>query len=250
MDVVALDLVAVLGDLHLGADEPDVADVMLRAGIRTAGEVDVDRAVELHARSRTNARSPRRDAWCWTLRACSRHCRCRRRGRRGSKSPWSKARSLRWRASAAATRSSATPEIRRFCQTVRRISPSPNSCGDLGEPAHLLGGDLADRKHDADPVKAFLLLRGARRYAPAGRRPAAARWLRPARAELAAELVFHRGEEFLKAPGVEHIFEPRLGAIGAVAVVDEDAHHGVGHHGRLVGLDDRRRCRGRSPDGR
>src|SRR5580704_17114946 len=32
-DVVTLDLVAVLGDLHLGAKEPDVADVMLPAGI-------------------------------------------------------------------------------------------------------------------------------------------------------------------------------------------------------------------------
>ena len=55
---------------------------------------------------------------------------------------------------------------------------------------------------------------------------------------MCAELLLDRGEEFLEAPGVEHIFEPRLGAVGAVAVVDEDAHHGVGDLGGVVGLDD------------
>src|SRR5258707_1092289 len=48
VDVIALDLIAVLGHLHLGADEADVADVVLRAGIRAAREMDVERAVELH----------------------------------------------------------------------------------------------------------------------------------------------------------------------------------------------------------
>ncbi len=33
----------------------------------------------------------------------------------------------------------ATPESSRFCQTVRRISPSPKSSRDCSEPAHLLG---------------------------------------------------------------------------------------------------------------
>ena len=53
-----------------------------------------------------------------------------------------------------------------------------------------------------------------------------------------AELVFHGAQELLKAPGVEDVFEPRLGAVGAVAVVDEDAHHGIGHLGGVFGLDD------------
>ena len=46
LDVIALDRVAVLGGLHLAGQQPDIADVMLRAGIRAAGEMDVDRAVE------------------------------------------------------------------------------------------------------------------------------------------------------------------------------------------------------------
>ena len=49
-----------------------------------------------------------------------------------------------------------------------------------------------------------------------------------ARIELAAEFLFDGGEKLLKAPGVEHIFQPRLGAVGAIAVLDEYAHHRVG----------------------
>ena len=56
--------------------------------------------------------------------------------------------------------------------------------------------------------------------------------------ELVAELVFHGAEEFLKPPGVEDVFEPRLGAVGAVAVVDKDAHHGIRHPGGVFGFDD------------
>ena len=36
--------------------------------------------------------------------------------------------------------------------------------------------------------------------------------------ELAAELLLDSGEEFLDAHGVEHVFQPRLVAVGAVAV--------------------------------
>src|SRR5580700_8114776 len=56
--------------------------------------------------------------------------------------------------------------------------------------------------------------------------------------ELAAELFFHGGEKFLEAPGVEYVFEPRLGAISAIAMLDEDTDHSVRHHGGLVRLDD------------
>jgi hypothetical protein len=40
------------------------------------------------------------------------------------------------------------------------------------------------------------------------------------------------------AHGVEHVFQPRLVAVGTVAVLDEDAHDGVGNSGRLLRLDD------------
>ena len=56
--------------------------------------------------------------------------------------------------------------------------------------------------------------------------------------EGAAELLFHRGQELVEAPGVEHVFQPRLVAVGAVAVLDEDADDGVGDRGRFGGLHD------------
>src|SRR5947209_15554828 len=46
--------------------------------------------------------------------------------------------------------------------------------------------------------------------------------------ELRAELLLDQPEKFLDAETVEHVFEPRLGPVGAVAVIDEDAHNGVG----------------------
>ena len=49
-DVIALDGVAVLGGLHLAGEQADIADVVLRAGMMAAGEMDVHRAVELDAR--------------------------------------------------------------------------------------------------------------------------------------------------------------------------------------------------------
>ena len=49
-DVIALDRVAVLGDLHLAGEQADLADIVLRAGVMAAGEMDVDRRVERDAR--------------------------------------------------------------------------------------------------------------------------------------------------------------------------------------------------------
>jgi len=56
--------------------------------------------------------------------------------------------------------------------------------------------------------------------------------------KLAAELFLRRGQELFDTPGVEHVFEARLGAIGAVAVIDEDANHRVGNRRCVRGLDD------------
>jgi len=46
--------------------------------------------------------------------------------------------------------------------------------------------------------------------------------------ELAAELLLDEREHLVDAEPVDDVFEPRLGAVGAVAVVDEDAHDRVG----------------------
>src|SRR3974390_1165552 len=48
MDVIGLGLIFLVGALGLGAEEPDIADVMLRAGIRAAGEMNVERMIERH----------------------------------------------------------------------------------------------------------------------------------------------------------------------------------------------------------
>ncbi len=54
--------------------------------------------------------------------------------------------------------------------------------------------------------------------------------------ELAAELFLQHADEFFDAHGVEHVFQPRLGAVGAVAVVDKDPHHRVGHRAGIFRL--------------
>ena len=107
-----------------------------------------------------------------------------------------------------------------------------------GDAAHLRRRELADRQHDADPVQAFLLLgmhadmSGAIEHRP--RRDG----LGGNAGELPAELLLDQREVFVEAHGVEHVFHPRLVAVGAVAVVGEDAHDGVGDLGCVRGLHD------------
>src|SRR5215471_12478135 len=48
-NVITLDRIAIFGHLHLGREQADVADVVLRAGMMTAGQVDIDRPVEFDA---------------------------------------------------------------------------------------------------------------------------------------------------------------------------------------------------------
>ena len=50
MQVIPLDLITVVVDRHLGTNQPDVADIVLGAGIVAASQVDVDRLVERYAR--------------------------------------------------------------------------------------------------------------------------------------------------------------------------------------------------------
>ena len=134
------------------------------------------------------------------------------------------------RACAAASFSVGTPEIRRFCQTVRRISPSPNSRAISASPR--ICATVIRPTGTTTPIQfspsCFCAMHadmgGAIEVGP--RRDRAGHGA----VELAAELLLHGGEKFLDAHGVEHIFQPRLGAVGAVAVLDEDAHDRVGDH--------------------
>ena len=88
---------------------------------------------------------------------------------------------------------------------------------DLGKPAHLLAGDLAERQRDADPVQPFLLLpvHADMRHA-VERRTRHHRFRRHA-GERLAEPLLDQAEEFVVAHPVEHVFQPRLVAVGAVA---------------------------------
>ena len=48
--MIALDGVVLLADRHLGGDQADIADVVLRAGMVAAGEMDVERRVDVDPR--------------------------------------------------------------------------------------------------------------------------------------------------------------------------------------------------------
>src|SRR5262245_54851330 len=56
--------------------------------------------------------------------------------------------------------------------------------------------------------------------------------------ELAAEFFLHKREEFLDPHFAEPVFTPRLRAVGAITMLDEYAHHRIGHRCRIHGLDD------------
>ena len=133
-EMIALDRIVILADRHLRRDQADIADVMLRAGMMAAGEMDVERRVDVDARLAPVADLGGMALGVRTPRTCSRHCRCRRSARRGFARPRPQARSSRSRRSPARHSRRARPEISRFCQTVRRISPSPRSCAILASP--------------------------------------------------------------------------------------------------------------------
>ena len=74
------------------------------------------------------------------------------------------------------------------------------------------------------------------RYARCGRTPAAARPRPAGRASnLRPSFSSTSRQKFLDAHGVEHVFQPRLVAVGAVAVLDEHAHHRIRDLARVRG---------------
>ena len=86
-------------------------------------------------------------------------------------------------------------------------------------------------------MEAILLLRVNAQMRGARKRRTRLRRARHGTIELAAEFFLHEKKEFFDAHLVEHVFEPRLGAVGAVAMVDEHAYHRIGHFGRVGGFD-------------
>ena len=120
--------------------------------------------------------------------------------------------------------------------------------GNSSEFVHLFDEQFADGKHDADVKKTVLLLRMHANMGLAilGRPRRHEGRMRPA-IELAAELWLpRRGEEFRKAPGVEHVFQPRLvrGWCGRRCSIKTRTMASATLRG-LLRLDDARRYRAR-----
>ena len=161
-------------------DQADIADVMLRAGMVAAGEMDVERRVDVDARL-----APVADLGGMALGVGGRELAAGIAGAgdqagadlrgfdrkpdllRSRRSPARHSRRARPRSAGSARPSGGYR---------RRRGPARS----LQAP-HLLAGDLAERQRDADPVQARPASACARRYAPCGRRPGAAQTPPPAR---------------------------------------------------------------------
>ena len=148
----------------------------------------------------------------------------------------------------ASTCVSGMSEISRFCQTVRRIVAAAVLVGDR-RPARASappssGRPAARRRPSRGPAASA----GGSRCAPArstGRRGSHA--FGETRDELAAELVLDSLRNFSKPQRVEHVLQPRLLAVGPVAVVDEDADDRRRRPPRIRRARGARRCRARNP---
>ena len=223
---------------------------MLRAGMMAAGQMDVDRRVERNARL-----APARDLLGVTLGVGGGELAAGIAGagdETGADGIGVMARpSASMRSCATGSFSVGTPEISRFCQTVSRRSPSPSVARDRRQ------GRASARPTCARPARRRRSSSGPpasareRRYARCGRNAGrGATAPGTARSSLRPSFSSTRADEFLDAHGVEHVFQPRLGAVGAIAVIDEDAHHRVRHPAGVLRLAPARRCRGRNRDGR
>ena len=130
------------------------------------------------------------------------------------------------------------PEISRFCQTVSRMSPSPICCAIAASPRICAAVSLPTGSTTPIQCRPFCFCGCTPICAPRSNAGRGASASAGTRTSFAAELLLDQREIFVEAHGVEHVFHPRLVAVGAVAVVDEDADDGVGHLGGVGGLDD------------
>ena len=144
----------------LGAEQADIADIMLRAGIGAAGQVDVERLVERRcARSRCSAS---RSAWplvsvaenlqpvlpVQAIEPAAHRARPVSRPSAAIAPPRPRRR-----------RASGMSEISRFCQTVRRSVPLPCRSAMSARPRICAAVEPPDRQRDADIAKPGLALR-------------------------------------------------------------------------------------------
>ena len=236
----AIDRIAIVIDRNARTDHADVADVVLSAGVMTAGQVDIDRRLEGHAFV-----APRRDL-VGTFLGMG-----RRKAATGLAGASNQARTERRRCGRKSQYLDGcrdSPNIRVGDTGDQQILPDRETNiavaeigGQLRQPADLLRPQVAELQRNADPVQTGLLLRmhADMRKAVVGRTRRNG-FRRHAR-ELAAQLLLDGREKLVKTPAIEHVLQPRLIAVGPVAVFDENAHDLVGHLGRFVRLEDHTR---------
>ena len=201
VDVIALD--HVLAASTLVAEQADVADVVLGAGVRAAGEVDVDRLIERDARLEVVGESAARASWCSAAANLQpalpvqatrppRMLRSRSMPRPSASIaalPTADVARRRCRRSAGSARRSAG-SCR--CRSARRSRRGRASARD---------GHPADRQHDADVVQARLLLRMDADVAVlVGRRPRLALARSGTRAGAWPQLLLDLGDERRRSP--------------------------------------------------
>ena len=126
----------------------------------------------------------------------------------------------------------------------------PKRLGDVGETAQPFAAQTPNRTDDADVVQPVLFLRMHADMAMLVRRRARQDRHRIRTQQRFAELLFDFREERRHSHAVEHVFQARLGTVGAIAVRNERAHHGVAHLHRIVWRHDHAGRRGRSRDDR
>jgi hypothetical protein len=109
---------------------------------------------------------------------------------------------------------------------------------DFREPPHLLDGDLADR--NTTPIQFSPACFCARTPMCAARSKLGRSFTASPGARMSFQPRFSStaARNFSKPPGIEHVLQPRFVAVGAVAMLDEHAHHGVGDFRRILRLDD------------
>ena len=148
--------------------------------------------------------------------------------------------------SAASSLASGMSLISRFCHTVSRSVPDPKRLGDVGQAAQPVAAQTPDRTDDADIVQPGLFLRMHADMAVLVLRRTRQDRRRIDTQQRLAEFLLDLREERRHPHAVEHVFQPRLGAVGAIAVRDERAHDGVAHAARRRPAARSRRCRGRN----
>src|SRR5207247_924748 len=110
--------------------------------------------------------------------------------------------------------------------------------GDTGNAVHLRRGHLPDwQPHAAIHASGLLLRMEADVRSARERRARPALGKRPPR-QRRRQAPFRLGEKPVETQAIEHVFEARAFAVGAVALVDEDAHDRYGHRHALLRRDD------------